>query len=299
MPPMNNRATLAGVRVGTGLPVRIMGVINVSPESFFKKSVRPLGSDLLRTAEIMAEEGADILDIGAMSTAPYLRTQIPESEETRRLAGAIRLIRKRITLPISADTMRADPARAAFEEGADILNDTSGLRHDPALAEIGRRARGVILMAHPVGLPSSAPRPANPVHCVTELLRASLRRAGEAGLDESKIVLDPGVGFFRSARIDWWRWDLEVLRNTPRFLGLGRPLMVGISRKSFVGHLLGNRPPEGRLYGSLGATAAAVALGASLVRTHDVAATRDAVILAQAIAEPRVGAVGSRKIQRG
>ena len=276
---MKAYANLAGVEVGDGLPVRLVGAINVSPESFHQGSVAT-GEDSLRVkAEQMAAEGADMLDIGAMSTAPYLRTEITEAEEAQRLTWAIGIVRKAVAVPISADTKRSRVAMAALAAGADVLNDISGLRHDPGMADVvARRAQGVILMASETDLKAR-----DPIETVRGLLEESLRIVWKAGVPDHRVVLDPGIGFFRQTAIPWHAWDCEVLQRLAELRTLGRPLLVGVSRKSFIGKILGQADPRDRLVGSLAATAIAVVNGAHLVRTHDVGATREAVRMAEAL----------------
>jgi len=276
---MKAYANLAGVEVGDGLPVRLVGAINVSPESFHQGSVAT-GEDSLRAkAEQMAAEGADMLDIGAMSTAPYLRTEITEAEEAQRLTWAIGIVRKAAAVPISADTKRGRVALAALEAGADVLNDVSGLRHDPGMADVvAHRAQGVILMAS-----ETDPKARDPIETVRGLLEESLRIVWKAGVPDHRMVLDPGIGFFRQTAIPWHAWDCEVLQRLAELRALGRPLLVGVSRKSFIGKILGQADPRDRLAGSLAATAIAVVNGAHLVRTHDVGATRESVRMAEAL----------------
>jgi dihydropteroate synthase len=272
-------ARLGGVEIGDGFPVRLMGAINVSPESFYAGSVAASEAALARLAEQMAADGADLLDVGAMSTAPYLATEISEEEEARRLASAIAVVRKTVSFPISADTKRSGPARAALDAGAQVINDVSGLRWDPRLASlIATRAGGAILMAS-----GAAPGAQDPVATVQGLLEESLRAARAAGVPEERIVVDPGIGFFRQAAIPWHAWDCAILRQLQELRALGRPVLVGLSRKSFIGHLLDRSDPADRLPGSLAATAVAVLNGVHLIRTHDVGATRDAVRMAEAL----------------
>ena len=276
---MTAYANLAELEVGDGFPVRLVGAINVSPESFYSGSVAEGEDSLRQKAEQMAAEGADVLDIGAMSTAPYLATQITEDEEIRRLAWAIGVVRKVTAVPISADTTRSRVALAALDAGADVINDVSGLRHDPGMAEIiARRARGVILMAS-----EREPEARDPIGTVRHLLEESLQIIWKAGVPEHRVVIDPGIGFFRKAVIPWHAWDCEVLRRLGDLRSLEHPVLVGLSRKSFIGHILGRPDPADRLAGSLAATAIAVVNGAHLIRTHDVGPTREAVRMAEAL----------------
>ena len=282
-----------------------MGVLNVSPESFHPGSVHTGVDDLLTTALAMVEAGAVLIDIGARSTAPYLNTEITEEEERARLARAIAALAPKVPVPISADTSRPVPARAALDAGARIINDVSGLR-DPVLAALASEHRvGVILVASPeaskqslaatgsaVGVegtrsreaaPEDARRHDLPVAVVKALLKAALRRATAAGIDEERVVLDPGIGFFRNEAVPWDEWDTRVLAGLGTLEGLGRPLCVAVSRKSFIGEIIGHPGTENRLAGSLAATALAVCNGASLIRTHDVAETIDAVRVAERV----------------
>ncbi|MFI5374225.1 MAG: dihydropteroate synthase [Candidatus Rokuibacteriota bacterium] len=275
-----NRATVAGVSVGDGLDVAVVGALNVSPESFYSGSVVTDADRLLRAAEAMAQAGAAWLDVGAMSTAPYLEARIPETQEADRLHWAVGLLTAKLDLPISADTSRSLAARAALESGARMLNDVTGLAADPALARLAADAgAGLILMAHP----SAAPAPAEPVQTVLASLAGSLACARAAGVPDEQVLLDPGIGFFRGGGIAWPEWDCRVLAALPALRSLGRPLYVGVSRKSFIGALAGLPDPADRLPGTLAATAAAVLGGAHVLRAHDVAETAQAVRIAQAI----------------
>jgi dihydropteroate synthase len=272
-------ADLAGVEVGDGFPVRLMGVINVSPESFYQGSVAQGEDSLRRQAGQMAAEGADLLDIGAMSTAPYLPTEIGEAEEIRRLSMAIGIVRKETTIPISADTTRSRVALAALDSGAEVINDVSGFRGDPDMAGVvARRAQGVILMAS-----GAAHEAQDPLGTVRRLLEESLKLSWKAGVPEHRVIIDPGIGFFRKAAVPWDVWDCEILRRLGDLRVLGRPLLVGVSRKSFIGRILGKSDPADRLLGSLAASAVAVVNGAHVIRTHDVSQTREAVRMAEAL----------------
>lgn len=282
---MSSTAILAGLRIGTGHPVRVMGVINVSPESFYKGSIESKKTIQRAAADIEAD-GADIIDIGAMSTAPYLETQITEKEESERLIWAIQAVRSSTRLPISIDTSRPLPTAEGLKAGADILNDITGLSGGSPMYTAARLAKGLILMAHPSSMNGSAS--ANPVLTIRRILEHNLERADDAGISSNAIVIDPGIGFFRNTHLEWWQWDLAILRNLRKIAELPAPILIGVSRKSFISQILEGRTPEHRLYGSLGATVAAVMNGASIVRTHDVVATKEAVKVAQAIMVERI-----------
>jgi dihydropteroate synthase len=314
------RAELAGVTIGDGLPVAVMGVVNVSPESFHPGSVYRGEEAIVRAALAMVDAGAVLIDVGARSTAPYLDADIDESLEAERLARAVELLAAKLPVPVSADTSRPGPARAALEAGARVINDVSTLR-DPALARlVASCSAGLILMAAPgerdgavavrrpqgrrrraVGgdhtsrgarlrrsetgrrTPTAPSRPPSPVATVERLLSEGLRRARRARIRQDRIVVDPGIGFFRDEAVSWHEWDVRVLAELQALRGLGRPIAVGVSRKSFIGAIVDRADTGERLAGSLAATAIAVMNGAALVRTHDVAETRDAVRVAERV----------------
>lgn len=277
--PAHRRATLAGVTVGDGEPIAVMGALNVSPESFYGGSVHVGDEELLGAALGMVEAGAQLVDVGARSTAPYLRTEITEDDERDRLARAVSLLAGKLPVPVSADTARPGPARAALEAGARVLNDVTGLA-DPRVARlVAEHDASVILMASP-GAPGRRAS-GDPIAAVRQALEEALARARAAGIPEERVVLDPGVGFFRDEAIPWDEWDACVLARLGELRAFGRPLGVGISRKSFLGAITGRREPGERLAGSLAATAVAVWQGIALVRTHDVPETLDAVRVAE------------------
>lgn len=271
-------ANLGGLDVGDGFPTRVMAAINVSPESFFAGSVARNERTLAARIREAAASGADIIDLGAMSTAPYRSGWIDAREEQRRLVAAVRVARAETHLPISVDTQRAEVAAAALAAGAQIVNDVSGLAADPDMPAVAREAQGVILMAQPRKREKSAPVP-----LVERLLRSCLRRAKKAKVPSVRVVLDPGIGFYRQATTRWYVTDIAILQHLRRFRRLGRPLLVGASRKTFLGKITGRANPEERLAASLAAAALAVEHGAAIIRAHDVAATVDAVRVAEAV----------------
>jgi dihydropteroate synthase len=275
-----NRAIVAGVSVGDGLDVAVVGALNVSPESFYAGSVVVAADRLLQAGEAMARAGAAWLDVGAMSTAPYLEARIPEALEADRLHWAVGLLTAKLDLPVSADVSRLGSARAALEAGARIINDVTGLTGDPALARLTAGAgAGLVLVA----TPTAAPPAGEPAAAVCAALEQRLAIARAAGIPDERILVDPGIGFFRGAGVSWPAWDCRVLAGLPALRPLGRPLFVGVSRKSFIGAVAGVGDPADRLPGSLAAAAAAVLGGAHVIRAHDVAETVQAVRVAQAI----------------
>lgn len=280
--PPSLSAQLAGIPVGDTLPVRIMAVLNVSPESFYPDSVHTNREQIAETAHALAGEGADIIDIGAMSTAPYLKTDISEAEETERLSQAVEATAAAVSIPISADTKRSQPAQAALRAGARIVNDVSGLRNDPAMAAlIARSGAGAILMAS-----EQRPHSGPPLERIKNALRDSLAHAEQAGIPRQQIVLDPGIGFFRKPGIAWDEWDCLVLRALADLRSFGFPLLVGASRKSFIGKILDQPKVQDRLIGSLTCAAIAVVNGAHIIRAHDVKETLEAVRMAERLRGP-------------
>jgi dihydropteroate synthase len=280
------RASVGGLTVGDGLDVAVVGVINVSPESFYAGSVATSADALLRAATRMRDAGAVVIDVGAMTTAPYGPGPIDAGLEADRLAWAVDLLVRKLDATVSADTPRAAVARAALDAGARVVNDVSGLSGDPAMAPlVARTGAGLILVAS--GAPpiagSPAAGPGDPVDIVAARLAAGLAAGRAAGIAADHVVLDPGIGFFRRQAVPWHEWDCRVLAELPRLRALGHPLCVGVSRKSFVGALTGEPDPARRLPGSLAATAAAVLGGAHMIRAHDVAETMQAVRVAEAI----------------
>lgn len=286
---MSLLADLAGVKVGDAYPVRIVGVINVSQESFYKGSVRTSSEEIVASALSMVREGADIIDIGAMSTAPYLKTEISTEEEKKRLVSAVKAVKQTVKLPVSADTIRSGPAEAAIKAGADILNDVSGLKSDEIMAKVAAEYDvPLIIVANEKRKGKGAP-----VERVIIALKQSLNLAQKAGISLEKVVIDPGIGFFRHTELPWYIWDCDVIGSLKKLRVLERPIHIGVSRKSFIGKILNQDKPEQRLYGSLSATAIAVFNGAHMVRTHDVASTIEVVRLAEQIRKNRSSKVES------
>ncbi|AEK72560.1 dihydropteroate synthase [Thermococcus sp. 4557] len=253
---------------------RIMGVINVSPESFYKGSVRDDGEGLIETAVKMVEDGATFIDIGAKSTAPYLETQIPVEEEVRRAVWAVKAIRDHVDVPISIDTTSARVAEEALKAGADVINDVTGLKGDAKMAEVATEYTApVIVCAH-----GEVRNLSDPIHTVVDLLQGSIVIAEKHGIEE--VAIDPAIGFLRPEWPPWYEWDSKVLANLNMLKIFGRPILIGVSRKSFIGAITDRKDPLERLPGSLAATAVAIFNGANIIRTHDVRETLDAVKMA-------------------
>ena len=284
---INHMNRLGGVEVGRGRPVRIMGILNASPESFYKKSVRT-SVDGIRDAVLgMERDGADFADVGGMSTAPYLRASTSEGTESRRVVRTVRAIREVSDIPVSVDTCRASVARAALECGADIVNDVSGLKFDSDMpGVIAEFKPSLVLGAYGTGTATG-----DLVEYARSALGQSVKIARDCGVPAGSIVLDPAIGFFRRSgsdgpftriRGDWTERDILTVRRL-EFIGQGRPVLVSVSNKSFLGKMLGHDAPADRLYGSVAAEAVAVINGADIIRTHNVAQTRDAVTVASGL----------------
>ena len=276
---------LGSVSVGNSNPVRIMGILNLSPESFFKKSIATDKEMVANKTREMEAEGADFIDVGGMSTAPYLKTIIPQKTESERITRAIKIIQNVSNLPISVDTCRSEVAKSALELGVDIINDISGLKYDKDMPRIVEKYDpSLILCAFSKNLVKG-----NQIIQTKNLLRESIKIAKSAHISDNHIVVDPAIGFFRKkgkgkffTRInsDWIKRDLLILNNLCS-LKLKHPLLVSVSRKSFIGNLLQIKNPNDRLYGSLAAESLAVLNGADIIRTHNVHETKEVVAIAQ------------------
>ena len=284
---------LGSVKVGGTNPVRIMGIINTSPESFYKKSIKTKKNEIADAIRKMDQDGADFVDIGGMSTAPYLSTLVSEKIEKKRIIEAIKIIQKVSNLPISVDTCRASVAKQTLEYGVEIINDISGLKYDKNMLKVIKEFQpSLILSAF-----SNKTVSGNLLRETKELLKHSLQLAKSAGVPTKKIVLDPAIGFFRKSgkgqfftkiNSDWVKRDLLILQNL-KSIKLGLPIMVSVSNKSFIGKLLKKKNPSERIYGSLAAEIFSVINGADVIRTHNVGQIKDALVIAERLAQKKTG----------
>lgn len=275
---------IANVGVGDKNPVRIMGILNTSPESFYKKSIHVNNNDIKNSVKQMESDGADFIDVGGMSTAPYLSTIVSEKVETKRIINAIKIIQNFSNLPISVDTCRANVARIALEHGVEIINDISGLKFDNKMQDvISDFLPSLILCAY-----DSKTVSGDDVITTKKLLRESLKIAKKSHISNDKIVLDPAIGFFRKTgqgpfftkiKSDWIKRDLSILQNL-KSIKQNFPILISVSNKSFIGNILEFENPTDRLFGSIAAESISVINGADIIRTHNVGATRDAIIIA-------------------
>ena len=271
--------------VGKKLTVKVMGIINISPESFYKGSVKTGEQEIAATARQMQEDGARMIDIGGMSTAPYAQAIIvPVEEEIRRVTKAIKVVKSACDLPISVDTPRAAVAKEAITAGADAINDVTGLKYDSKMADVAAKA-GVSII---IGAYNKAPATGRMVGTL-KALKNSIRLASEAGIKD--VIIDPSIGFFRQegknpfftkiTDIPWYSRDSKILSHLDKLATLKKPICISVSRKSFIGYLLNLNAAEDRLIPSIVCEIIAALNGANIIRTHNVRETVQAVTMLQ------------------
>ena len=281
---INYMAKIANISVGGQNPVRIMGILNTSPESFYKKSIITSRTKIKNAVIQMENDGADFIDVGGMSTAPYLSTMISEKIESKRVLDAIKIIQNTTNLPISIDTCRSNVAKIALENDVEIINDISGLKYDKNMKNvISKFQPSLILCAY-----DSKTILGNSINSTKKLFKSSLKIAKDCQIPDKKIVLDPAIGFFRKTgkgkfftkiKTDWVDRDLSIIKNLNSFK-MKYPILISVSNKSLIGNLLQKENPSDRLFGSITAEAICVLNGANIIRTHNVMATRDAITIA-------------------
>jgi len=251
----------------------VMGVLNITPDSFSDGGAYLDSEAAIARALQIQKDGADILDIGGESTRPGA-SPISSEEEIRRVLPVIKVLRGKLRIPMSVDTRRADVAEAALRAGAEILNDVSALRTDQRLAEIARRARAPLILMHMRGTPQTmqrGPFAGDVIRDVMAGLRQAVALAKRAGLAKSQLLLDPGIGFGKKHE-----QNFEILARLPELARLGCPIVIGTSRKAFLGKALAapdgtSAPPGERLLGTAATVTASILGGAHIVRVHDVA----------------------------
>jgi dihydropteroate synthase len=257
-----------------GRPNLVMGIVNVTPDSFSDGGRFLDASVAIAHGEALARQGAALLDIGGESSRPG-SMPISTEEEIERILPVIRGLAERTSVPLSVDTCKAEVARRALEAGAHIINDITALTGDPDMAEVVRRFRAGVVLMHMQGTPATmqvSPTYADVSAEVADFLEARLQAIEELGIARTQVVLDPGIGFGKTMQ-----HNLELLARLDRLGKLGRPVCLGVSRKGFLGRLL-NRPVEERLAGSLAVVCHALAHGtAQIFRVHDVGLTCDAL----------------------
>jgi dihydropteroate synthase len=259
----------------------LMAVLNVTPDSFFDGGRFVDFDAAYKHAWEVAEQGADFLDIGGLSTRPGSEP-VEEAEELRRTVPLVeKLNKENYPIPISIDTYRANVAKQALDSGAEMVNDISGLAFDPQMSALVAKHGCPVVIMHIKGTPKTMQQDPYYDDVVKEVYNYFKEKAGaaqKAGIKAENIILDVGIGFGKRLED-----NLKLLFYHSRFKELGYPLLLGVSRKSFIGKLLGDRPPEGRLYGSLAAAAWGALSGADIIRVHDVAETADVMKILQAI----------------
>jgi dihydropteroate synthase len=284
---------LGNVGVGEKNPVRIMGILNTSPESFYKKSVKTTKQSISNTIKQMEIDGADFIDVGGMSTAPYLSTLVSEKVEFNRISNAIKIIQNVSNLPISVDTCRSNVAKSALDLGVDIINDISGLKYDDKMIDVvSNYSPSLIVCAF-----SLKPVSGNPITLTKNLLKTSTDLLKKIGFSENKIVIDPSIGFFRKSgngsfftkiRSDFVTRDIQIIQNLKE-LKQKYPILISVSNKSFIGKILKKENPSDRLFGSIAAEVVSVMNGADIIRTHNVLESKNAISIATKLSKRNKG----------
>jgi dihydropteroate synthase len=263
----------------------IMGILNVTPDSFSDAGVHFDAERAVDRAFRMVEEGADIIDIGGESTRPG-SDPLPAEEELRRTVPVIEKLATGLKIPLSIDTYKAEIARRALDAGASIVNDISGARFDPDMPKVLAEYKVPVVLMHIRGNPKSMQ--VNPTYAalipeIIDSLKSSVMRVLNAGVREEMIIIDPGIGFGKT-----FEHNLAILNNLDAFAAMGRPLLVGPSRKAFLGKILGGAPPHERVEGTAAAVAISIMKGANIIRVHDVKEMAKVARVADAIRRERI-----------
>ncbi|MBT6647552.1 MAG: dihydropteroate synthase [Thaumarchaeota archaeon] len=275
---------LGSLVVGKKNKITVMGILNTSPESFYKNSIKSTKSQISKYVSEMEENGAEIIDVGGMSTAPYLRTIVSEKVESERVTKAIKIIQNSSNIPISVDTCRATVANTALELGIDVINDISGLKYDKNMPKIIEKYNPSLILC-PY---SKNTVKGNPISETKKLLNESIKIALNAHISKEKIVVDPAIGFFRRPSdvknklpytkiiSNWAERDIEIIKKL-KLLKTNFPILISISNKSFLGKLLGKDDPTDRNTGTAIAEMLSIINGASIIRTHNPKVTSDVI----------------------
>ena len=281
---------LGNLVVGKKNEITIMGILNISPESFYKNSIKLTKSQISKVVLQMEENGTNILDIGGMSTAPYLKTIVSEKIESERITKTIKIIQNLSNIPISVDTCRASVANDALDLGVDVINDISGLKYDENMPKIIEKYNpSLILCSYSKKLVNG-----NSILETKKLLAESIKIARNVGISKNKIVVDPAIGFFRRSsdvknklpytkiNSDWAERDIEIIKNL-KSLKTYFPILVSISNKSFLEKLLGREDPADRNTGTAIAEMLSIINGASIIRTHNPKITSDVIKMTKSL----------------
>ena len=281
---------LGNLVVGKKNQITIMGILNISPESFYKKSIKSTKSEISKYLLEMEENNADIIDIGGMSTAPYLKTIVSEKIESERITKTIKIVQNLSNIPISVDTCRSSVAKNALELGVDVINDISGLKYDNKMPQIIEKYNpSLILCSYSKQLVKG-----NLVLETKKLLNESIKIAQKSCISKNKIVVDPAIGFFRRSSdvknklpytkitSDWVERDIQIVKKL-KLLKTNFPILVSISNKSFIGKILGKENPTDRNTGTAIAEMLSIINGASIIRTHNPKITSDVIKLTNSL----------------
>ena len=266
--------------IAVGERTLVMGVINTTPDSFSDDGLYESPEKAIEEGIRMAEEGADILDIGGESSRPG-SDPVTLEEELKRVIPVVRGLSAKLSLPLSVDTMKADVAREALNEGAEIINDISSMHNDPGMAKTISDYRAAIVLMHMRGTPKVMQKGDLSYRSVPgdmiAFLKERIEKAQSAGINQNRIIVDPGIGFGKTPTD-----NMRLIRYLEDFKMLGMPILVGVSRKSFIGHITGGLPQE-RVEGTAAAVTAAILNGAHIIRVHDVRFMKKVVMMADAI----------------
>lgn len=262
-----------------GRRTHIMGVLNVTPDSFSDGGIYFQREKAIAHGLSMAKDGADIIDVGGESTRPYSE-KISAEEELDRVVRVIKALSKDVKIPISIDTCKAEVARQALKAGASMINDISALRFDPEMISVAAEAGVPVILMHMQGTPTDMQR--NPTYRnlipdILDFLKSAMDKGVAGGIKKKMIIVDPGIGFGKT-----FDHNLQIIRELGAFNVLERPILLGASNKAFIGHILGKEPHE-RDTGTMAAVAAGVLNGAHIVRAHNVKNTLETVKMIDAI----------------
>ncbi|AFY43093.1 dihydropteroate synthase [Nostoc sp. PCC 7107] len=277
---MSGNLIIRGRCFAWGQRTYLMGVLNVTPDSFSDGGDFNSTSAALMQGQAMVAAGADIIDVGGQSTRPGAE-QITLAEELERVIPIVQTLRSKITVPISVDTTRADVAKAAIKAGADIVNDISGGTFDAEMLPTVASLNVPIVLMHIRGTPQTMQQMTEYEDLLGEMkafLTKQITAATKAGIDLEKIIIDPGIGFAKNHE-----QNLQLLRNLRSLTSLNCPILVGVSRKSFIGRILNQPNPKARVWGTAAACCAAIANGADILRIHDVKEMREVSLVADTL----------------
>ncbi|MEQ9550316.1 MAG: dihydropteroate synthase [Coleofasciculus sp. G3-WIS-01] len=258
----------------------LMGVLNVTPDSFSDGGEFNTPEAALTQAQRLVDAGVDILDIGGQSTRPGAE-EVSEAAELQRVLPVIKAVRSSLSVPISVDTTRSSVAKAAVAVGADMVNDISGGTFDPDMFPVVAQLRVPIILMHIRGTPQTMQKLTDYHNLIDEIyqfLEGQIRAAINAGIVRSRLIIDPGIGFAKTAE-----QNVQLLQQLSAFRSLGVPILVGVSRKSFIGRILNQPDPKQRVWGTAAACCAAIASGSDILRVHDVSEMHDVCRVADAI----------------